>query len=77
MEELIKSLIERLKECADLVTSAKEPVSETQFVRIAYGLVAETDQYPEYFQALRNQTDKSWKAFQAHFIESQANLQER
>ena len=39
-EKPLKSLIERLNECADFATAAGEPVLETQLVRIAYGLVA-------------------------------------
>ena len=41
-EEPLKSLIERLDECADFATAAGDPVSETQLARIAYVLVAET-----------------------------------
>ena len=41
-EEQLESLIERLNECAYFATAASEPVSETQLVRIAYGLVDET-----------------------------------
>ena len=43
-EELLKSLTERLDECAEFATAAGEPVSETQLVRISYELVAETGQ---------------------------------
>ena len=39
-EELLKSLIKRLKECADFAAAAIEPASETQLVRITYRLVA-------------------------------------
>ena len=46
-KEPLGSLTERLNECADFVTAASEPVSETQLVRITYVLVAETGQYPE------------------------------
>ena len=46
-------------------------------VRIAYGLVAETVQYPEYWRPWRNQYYKSWASFQAHFIEAQADLRKR
>ena len=46
-KEPLESLTERLNECADFVTAASEPVSETQLVRITYVLVAETGQYPE------------------------------
>ena len=55
----------------------REPVSDTQLVRITYGLVAETGQYPEDCRAWRNQDEKSWTTFQAHFIEAQAELRER
>ena len=41
-EEPLKSLIERLNECTDFGTTAGEPVSETQLVRIPYGLMAKT-----------------------------------
>ena len=61
----------------DFSTAAREPVSETQLVRITYGLVAETGHYPEDCRAWRNQDDKSWTTFQAHFIEAQADLRER
>ena len=53
-EELLESLIERLDKCVDFATEAGDPVSETQLVRIAYGLVAETGQYPEDCRAWRN-----------------------
>ena len=73
----LKSLIERLNECADFATAARESVLETQLVRIAYELVAETGQYPEDCRAWRNQDDKSSTYFQSHFIEEQADLRER
>ena len=76
-EEPLDILIKRLDECANLATAAGEPVLETQLVHIAYRLVAETGQYPEYFRAWRNQDDKSWTTFKAHFIETQDNLRER
>ena len=76
-EETIKSLIERINDCADFATAAGEPVSETQLVHISYVLVAETGQYPEDCRSWRNQDDKSWTTFQAHFIEAQAGLRER
>ena len=76
-EDPLNSLIERLNECADFVTACTKPVSETHMVRIAYVLVAEIDQYPEDWRARRNQDDKSWTSFQAHFIEAHAELQER
>ena len=76
-EEPLESLIERLDECADFATAAGEPVSETQLVRIAYGLVTETGQYPEDCRSWKNQDDKSWTTFQDHFIEAQADLRER
>ena len=50
-EEPLESLIERLNESPDSATAASEPVSQTQLVRIAYGLVAETGQYPEDLRA--------------------------
>ena len=46
-EDRLKSLIERLDKCADFTTATGELVSETQPVRIAYRLVAETGDYPE------------------------------
>ena len=76
-EEPLESHIERLHECANFATAAVEPVPDTQLVRIAYRLVAETGKYPEDCRAWRNQDDKSWKTFHAHFIEAQANLRER
>ena len=39
--------------------------------------MAETGQYPEDCRTWRNQDDKSWTTFQAHFIEAQADLRER
>ena len=39
--------------------------------------MAETGQYPEDCRSWRNQDDKSWTTFQAHFIEAQAGLRER
>ena len=76
-EEPLESLIERLDECADFTTSTREPVSETQLVRIVYGLVDEMGQYPEDCWVWRNQDEKSWTNFQAHFIEAQSDLRER
>ena len=38
-EEPLKIPIERLNECADYSTAAREPVLETQLVRIAYQLM--------------------------------------
>ena len=76
-EEPLKSLIGRLNECADFATAAGEPVSEIQLVRIACGLVAESGQYPEDCRAWRNQDEKYWTTFKAHFIEAQADLRER
>ena len=61
----------------DFATADGDPVSETQLVRIAYGLVAETGQYPEDCRAWRNQDDKSCTIFHAHLIEAQDNLRER
>ena len=52
-------------------------MSETQLLRIAYGLVAETGEYPEYCRPWRNQDGKFWTTFQAHFIEAQSDLRER
>ena len=76
-EEPLKSLIERLNECADFSIAAREPVSETQLVSIAYQLVVETGKYPEECRAWRKQDEKSWTAFKDHFIEAQADLIER
>ena len=76
-EEPLESLIERLNECADFTTAASEPVLETQVVRIASVLVAKTRQYPEYCRAWKNQDDKSWTSFQAHFIKAHADIRER
>ena len=59
------------------MTATGKPVSETQLVCIAYGLVAETGQYPEDYRAWRNQDYKSWTTLQSHFIEAQADLIER
>ena len=39
--EPLKVLIERLNDCADFAAAARNPVSNTQHVCIAYGLVAE------------------------------------
>ena len=50
---------------------------KTQLPRIAYGLVAETGQYPEKCRAWRNQEDKSWTTFQVYLIEAQTNLRDR
>ena len=61
----------------DFATADGDPVSETQLVRIAYGLVAETGQYPEDCRAWNNQDEKSCTTFQAHLIEAQENLRER
>ena len=69
-KEPLKSLIERLNECADFATASGKPVSEMELVRIAYRLVAETGQYPEDCRAWRNQDEKSWTYFQDHFIEA-------
>ena len=46
-EDPLESIIERLNDCADFATADGEPVSETQLVCIAYGLVAKTGQYQE------------------------------
>ena len=54
-----------------------KPVSETQIFRIAYGIVAETGQYPKDCRVWRKQDKKSWTEFQAHFIEAQSDLRER
>ena len=43
-EEPLESLIERLDECAYFATADGDILSETQLVRIAYVLVAETGQ---------------------------------
>ena len=77
VEEPLKSLIKRLNECEDFATSVSELVSDNHIVRITYGLVSETGQYPEDCQAWRNQTKKSWKSFQYHFILVQADIRER
>ena len=42
--EPLKSLIKILNKCAEFSTAAVEPVSETQIVRITYGMVDETGQ---------------------------------
>ena len=42
MGELLKSFTESLNKCSDFAAAASKSVSETQLVRIAYGLVAET-----------------------------------
>ena len=59
-KEPLESLIKRLNEYADFTTAASEPVSETQLVRIAYGLVYKTGQYPEDCRAWSNQDNKYW-----------------
>ena len=76
-EEPLESLLERLYECVDLAVEAGELVLETQIVRIAYRLVAETGQYPEDCRVWRKQDEKSWTTFQAYCIEAQADLRER
>ena len=76
-EERLKGLIKRLNQCADFVAAASKAVSETQIVRIAYRLVAETGQYPEDCCMWMTQYDKFLTAFQDHSIEAQADLKER
>ena len=56
--------------------AASKPVSETRLVSITYGLVAETDPYPEDCQMWMTKENKSWTAFQAHFIKAKAYLRE-
>ena len=68
-EEPLKGLIKRLNGCADFAAVASDLVSETQLIRIAYRLVADTVHYPEDFWAWRTWENKYWTAFQAHFIE--------
>ena len=41
-DEPLKSLIKTLNECTKIFSAAREPVTETQLVRIAYRLFAET-----------------------------------
>ena len=43
-EDLIKSLVRGINKCANFSTAARETVSQTQIVRIVYGLVYETGQ---------------------------------
>ena len=43
-EDLIESLVRGINECANFYTAARETVSQTQIVRIVYGLVYETGQ---------------------------------
>ena len=45
-EEPLESLIERLNKCADFATAASELVSDTQLVRISYGIVSGTGNHP-------------------------------
>ena len=77
MEEPSKVLIERLNECTDFSAAANEPISETQLVRISYGLVAETVKHPRGSRVWRIQNNKYWTAFHYHFIKYQSDLQER
>ena len=76
-EELLKSLFKRLNECIGFAAASGVPVTYNQLVRIAYGLVANTGQYPEDCQAGKAVKEKSWTAFHSDFIESQADLCER
>ena len=76
-EEPLKSLTKRINKYADFSTAASKSVSDTQLLLITYGLVSNTGQYPEDCRAWRNQDYKSWKSFQTHFIEAQADLIER
>ena len=46
-EDPLGGIIERLNKCTDFAAAASEPVSETQLVCIAYGIVADTGKYPE------------------------------
>ena len=41
-DEPIESFYTSLNECADYATAADDPITEGKFVRISYGLVAET-----------------------------------
>ena len=59
MEEPLEGLIERIHEYKDFSVAASDSVSETNTVRIAYGLVAETDHYPRYCRSWMTQYDKS------------------
>ena len=45
-EDPLNSIIKRLNECKYFAAAEGEPVTETQIVRISYGLVYETGQYP-------------------------------
>ena len=57
-EEPLKSLTKRLNKCADFSTAVSDPVFYTQLVRIAYGLMVNTGQYPEHCRTWRNQDEK-------------------
>ena len=61
-EEPIEGTIDRLNEFADFTAAERDSLCETQPIHITYGLVAETDQYPEYFWAYRTKDNKSWMA---------------
>ena len=67
---------ERLNECADFSAAEGGLVTETHIISIVYGLVSETVQYLEYFRVWISINEKICTAFQAHFIEAQANLRE-
>ena len=47
-------------------------VTETQLVRIAYGLIEYTGVYQDDCWMWRNKATKTWTEFQEHFIESHA-----
>ena len=75
-EEPLKSLYKRLNECVDYTTAAGEPISEVQFVHIAYGLVAETGQFQGDCRTWRAklEPEKICTKSQAYFIEAQTDL---
>ena len=75
-EELLKSLIKKINKRTEFTEAAGMPVTETQIVRIEYGLVAEMGQYLEDLWVWRSVDKKSWAAFQEHFIEFQEDLLE-
>ena len=75
-EEPLKSLVEILNKCKDFAASG-DPVTNTQIIQIAHGLVAKTDHYKEYCRAWYEVKEKTWSEFQAPFIESQSDLRER
>ena len=68
-----------LNECVDYATSVGELITKGKFVRITYGLVTDMGQYQEDCRTWhsKSEQEKIWTLFQVHFIEAQANLQER